>query len=251
MEYSICNDSVFHGRDFLESMTIVKESGFDVFEFWTWRDKDIESINTLRKALDMRVGTFCVPFVSLVDSARHGDYIEGLAKTIEIAQKLDCNNLITQVGDFIFGLSEEEQTENLINGLDLCKPLLEKSGITLLFEPLNTLIDHKGYFLSSSEKAFDIQEKVGSPNIKVLFDIYHQLVMGEDVYSLIKNNISRIGHFHAAGCPGRHELDSGDFEYGSLFQSIAVSGYDGHIGIEYIPVNNPVNGLQKLPPIQG
>ncbi|MDX1357735.1 MAG: TIM barrel protein [Clostridia bacterium] len=247
MKYSICIDSVFHGKDFLDSMKAVKKGGFDTFEFWTWWDKDVALINSLRKELDMQVSTFCVPFISLVDSFRLADYIKGLENSITIAKMLDCKTLITQVGNNIQGLSEDEQKKNLVNGLRTCAPLLEESGIILLFEPLNTLIDHKGYFLSDSGKAFEIHDEVDSPNVKVLFDIYHQLVMGENVMVQIQDNIKRIGHFHAAGYPGRNELDSGSFDYAPLLRIIEGLDYRGYVGIEYIPGGNPAAGLLRLP----
>ncbi|SDO42105.1 Xylose isomerase-like TIM barrel [Paenibacillus sp. yr247] len=65
----------------------------------------------------------------------------------------------------------------MIDGLEACLPLLEREGITLLVEPLNTIVDHQGYFLSSSKEAFDIVKQVGSQHVKVLFDIYHQQIM--------------------------------------------------------------------------
>ncbi len=247
MKYSICIDSIFNKTAFTQAVKAVKKAGFDTIEFWSWWDKDITTIENIKDNLDINIHTFCTPFISLIDPTKRNLYLDKLKESIETAEKLDCHMLITQVGNEITGKSKEEQIYNIIKGLDECSPFLKASGITLVFEPLNTLVDHPGYFLTSSEDAFQIANAVNSPYVKVLFDIYHQLVTGEDPISQIIPNIDMIGHFHAAGYPGRNELDSGIFNYADLFAEIDATTYEGFIGIEYFPKENPVLGLQKLP----
>ena len=107
-------------------------------------------------------------------------------------------------------------------------------------------MDHPGYYLSSSEEAFSIVKEVDSENIKVLFDIYHQQITEGDIIRSICKNIDLIGHFHAAGNPGRHELDSGELNYPNIFRQIQESGYTGFMGLEYFPVRPVGYGLKKL-----
>jgi hydroxypyruvate isomerase len=76
-----------------------------------------------------------------------------------------------------------------------------------VLEPLNILCDHKGYFLSSGYESFDIIREVGSPNVKLLYDIYHMQINEGDVIRTIRNNQQYFGHYHTAGVPGRHEID--------------------------------------------
>ena len=116
----------------------------------------------------------------------------------------------------------------------------------LVIEPLNTYVDHAGYYLWSSDEAFQIVGEVNSPNIKVLFDIYHQQIMEGNIIPRIRKNINSIGHFHAAGSPGRHELDSGEINYPNIFEAIGEAGYTGYIGLEYFPLKDAVEGLKKL-----
>jgi hydroxypyruvate isomerase len=116
-------------------------------------------------------------------------------------------------------VSREAQTQSLIEGLRACVPILEKEGVTLLIEPLNTRVNHQGYFLASSEEAFHIINQVGSPYVKILFDIYHQQITEGNVIANIRENIGLIGHFHAAGNPGRHELDNGELNYEQIFKA--------------------------------
>jgi hydroxypyruvate isomerase len=87
---------------------------------------------------------------------------------------------------------------------------------------------------------------VGSQNVKVLFDIYHQQIMVGNLISRITNNINKTGHFHAAGNPGRNELDTGEIHYENIFREIEKTGFDVYMGIEYFPVDDPEKGLRKL-----
>lgn len=243
MNISVCLDAVYNGRDIIESMKEVKELGIKKFEFWSWWDKDnLDEINKLKNQLGLDISTFCTKFASLVDQNKRTDYIEGLKESIEVAKFLGCKKLITQVGNDL-RTAREEQRKSLIEGLKACVPFLEKAGITLLIEPLNTFLDHKGYYLYSSDEAFGIIDEVASPYVKVLFDIYHQQIMEGNIIKRISGNINKIGHFHAAGNPGRHELYFGELNYNEIFKAIDALGYNDDIGFEYFPLEAPAKGL--------
>ena len=123
--------------------------------------------------------------------------------------------------------------------------MLEQAGITLVFEPLNDLIDHVGYYLVRSEQAFAIVEQVASERVKVVFDIYHQQISEGNVIRNLKENIGRIGHFQAAGNPGRNELTRGELNYAEIFREIRESDYDGFVGLEYWPLDDVEVGLRE------
>ena len=124
-------------------------------------------------------------------------------------------------------------------------PILEKYGIMLVIEPLNTLVDHKGYYLVTSDEGFDIIREVDSDNVKLLFDIYHQQVSEGNVISNMVNNLDLIGHLHSAGCPGRHELWQGELNYGQIFEAIDNAGYNGFCALEYKPTLDPIDSLTE------
>jgi len=126
---------------------------------------------------------------------------------------------------------------------------VEEAGITLVFEPLNTRIDHVGYYLWSLDEAFQIVEEVGSPNVKALIDLYHHYVMDDLDIDKIVANIHKIGHFHMAGFPGRHEpLIDSEVDYATVLGAIRKSGYAGAVGLEYFPVHSAAEGLKELVP---
>lgn len=246
MKLSVCVDALFNGKDFVESLYAIKKVGVDAIEFWSWWDKDLDKIKKAKEELGIEITAFCTKMVSLVDASKRTEYLEGLRESIKVAKKMGCKTLITQVGNEMQEISREEQHKNLVEGLKACAPILEKEGIKLVIEPLNTTVDHMGYYLSSSKEAFAIIDEVGSPNVKVLYDIYHQQIMEGHLISTTTANIDKIGHLHAAGNPGRHELTTGEINYKEVFKAIDSSGYKGFAGLEYFPKLDVVDGLKNL-----
>ena len=242
MKISICMDALYSDKDFVESLKEISLAGVKAFEFWRWWDKDLESIRQAKEGLDLTAAACCTHFISLVDMSKRTDYLQGLQDSILAAKQIGCKTLISQVGNDL-GISRDAQNKCLIEGLKACVPLLEKEGIQLVFEPLNTLVDHHGYYLSSSEEAFEIADDVGSPHIKVLYDIYHQQIMEGNLIQRITDNIDKIGHFHAAGNPGRHELYYGEINYPEVFRAIDATAYKGFVGFEYFPIEEPLKGI--------
>lgn len=243
MKISVCVDAIYKGKDLFESLESMKSLGLDSFEFWSWWDKDIDRLKETKEKLGMTVTTFCTKFISLVDSSQRQAYVRGLEESIAVAKKLGCTQLITQTGDET-GESRALQQKSLIEGLKACAPILEKNGITLLVEPLNVKTNHPNYYLYSSDEAFEVIDQVGSENVKVLFDIYHQQITEGDIIRRIKPNIDKIGHFHAAGAPGRDELYYGELNYKTIFKEIDDLDFQGYIGFEYYPKHQPEEGLK-------
>lgn len=246
LKLSVCIDAVLEKLSLQTAMEIVARSGYSAIEFWQWWEKDLDALVAARDRLDLTVAACCTKFVSLVDPAARQQYLEGLSQSVTTAQRLNCSVLISQVGDFRLGVSRREQHDSLVAGLQAALPILESSGVTLAFEPLNELVDHIGYYLVRSDEAFEIVDKVGSPHVKVTFDIYHQQISEGNLISNITNNIDKIAHFHAAGVPGRHELHCGELNYPGILQAIAASGFDGHVGLEYWPLEAPEVGLKQV-----
>ena len=112
-------------------------------------------------------------------------------------------------------------------------------------------MDHPGYYLTSSEEAFAIVREVGSPNVKVVFDIYHQQVSEGNIIPNIVNNLELIAHLHAAGHPGRHELQFGENDYRNIFAAVDKAGYTGACGLEYTPLTDPEESLRTAKELFG
>jgi hydroxypyruvate isomerase len=245
MQFSVCIDALFRGRPQGEALEAVKAAGFDNFEFWGWWDRDLEALHTKAQSLGLSCRTFCTRMVSLTDPAQRNGYLAGLRESIAAAKKMGVKILISQLGQDT-GARRSFQHESIVAGLKAALPLLEDGGVTLAIEPLNGRVDHAGVFLESSDEGFEIVRQVDSGRVKLLFDIYHQQISEGDIISRISAHTDSIVHFHAAGVPGRQELDRGELNYPAIFKALDERGYRGFIGLEYFPAADAVEGLKKL-----
>ncbi|HZG55610.1 TIM barrel protein [Paenibacillus sp.] len=144
------------------------------------------------------------------------------------------------------GAPRFQQRRSIVEGLRAAAPLLGEAGMTLMLEPLNTRVDHPGYYLAGANEGLEIVGEVDHASVRLLFDIYHQQIMEGDLIRTITKHIDWIGHFHAAGNPGRRELHLGEIHYPAVFQAIADTSYEGYIGLEYFPLNDPLDGLKRV-----
>lgn len=246
MHYSVCAPAVFNGVALPDAIRKAHAAGAEVCEFWSWWDQDLDAVAAALEETGVKLATICTKFISLTDPSKREEYKEGLRESIAAAKKLNCSMLISQVGQDT-GAPREEQHKSIVDGLKECAPMLEEAGVTLVVEPLNTYVDHKGYYLYSSLEGFDIVREINSPNVKLLYDIYHQQIMEGQLIANITPNIDLIAHFHVAGVPGRHEpLDEQEVNYPAVFAAIKKLGYKGALGLEYFPVNAPEAGLKVL-----
>ncbi len=244
---SVCIDAVFEGKPVTEACATVKNAGINAIEFWGWWDRDLDALEAARFQNELALSACCTKFISLVDPSTRDDYLKGLEESIAAANKLGTKTLISQVGDFRPGVSREEQHQCLVDGLKLAAPMLEAGNVTLVIEPLNDQVDHKGYYLVRSDEAFEIIDQVASSKVKVVFDIYHQQISEGHLIHNITANIDKIGHFHAAGNPGRHELQRGEINYPEIFKAIQQTDYEGYVGLEYWPMDDqPVESLSEV-----
>lgn len=243
---SVCIDAVLAGRPCPEALQTVADAGISAFEFWCWWEKDLDELEAHRDKHGLEIAAFCTKFISLVDPAKRAEYLAGLEESIAAARRLHCPTLISQVGDFRPGVPRAEQHASLVAGLKEAAPMLEEAGVTLVFEPLNELVDHAGYYLIRSDEAFQIVDEVASPRVKIVFDIYHQQISEGHLIHNITANVDKIAHFHAAGNPGRHELNVGEIHYPSVFEAIEETTYQGYVGLEYWPLKDPAEGLREV-----
>lgn len=243
---SVCIDAVLGELSIAEATSLVKSCAMAAFEFWGWWDKDLDAIIAACDANNLSVAACCTRFISLVDPATRREYLSGLEESIAVAQQLGTRILISQVGDSRPGVNRAEQYQCLVDGLKVAAPMLETADVTLVIEPLNELVDHAGYFLIRSDEAFRIIDEVASSHVKVVFDIYHQQISEGHLIHNITSNIDKISHFHAAGNPGRHELSHGEINYPKIFEAIQSTSYDGYVGLEYWPLQDPAVGLNEV-----
>ena len=149
-------------------------------------------------------------------------------------------------------ISAAEGADNCVQGLKAIAVHAEKQGVTLCLEHLNTRDDshpmkrHPGYQGDDVDYVADIVRRVGSDRVKMLFDVYHVQVMNGDVIRRIKQCQDVIGHIHTAGVPGRGELNADqEVNFPPIMRQLLEIGYDGYVGQEFIPTQDPLAGLRQ------
>jgi hydroxypyruvate isomerase len=150
------------------------------------------------------------------------------------------------------GIPDDVGADNCVDGFKQIVGHAEKNGVTLCLEMLNSRVSshpmkgHPGYQGDHTEYCVDIIKRVGSPNLKLLFDIYHVQIMDGDIISRLRQHRDLIGHIHTAGNPGRGELDDKqEINYRPIMEALIEIGYHGHVGQEFIPTRDPLEGLRQ------
>ena len=170
------------------------------------------------------------------DPANHAMLLKELETAIPLAKKAGVKNLIAMFGNRNPSIDEGKAAENCVTGLSKIAPLAAENGITICVELLNSKVDHHGYQGDRTAFGAAVMKGIGSPNVKLLYDIYHMQIMEGDVIRTIKDNHEFIGHYHTGGNPGRNEIDeTQELHYPAIVKAILDTGYDGYLGQEYIP----------------
>lgn len=176
----------------------------------------------------------------------HSRLIDELAESIDLAIKYNVTGLTLLSGHRSPGVSEEESIQICAEGLKQIVPYAEKGGINLNIEVLNSKIDHPGYLCDTSKIAVELCKAVGSPRVKILYDIYHMSIMEGDLIRHIERAAPWIGHFHTAGNPGRSNLDeSQEINYPGVCRAIRRTGYDLYLGHEFRPTGDYFHAIQQ------
>ena len=177
--------------------------------------------------------------------ANHNAIVANFERLIPRAEAEHVPNVITFFGNRR-GLSDEEATANCVEGLNRVRRIAEDHGVTICVELLNSKVNHKDYQGDRTSFGANIIKAVGSPRVKLLYDIYHMQIMEGDVIRTIRANRDLIGHFHTGGVPGRHELDdSQEINWRAVCLAIADSGFTGYVAHEFEPTRDPLTSLRE------
>lgn len=248
MFLSACIEWLFKDEapHFPDRVRAAKEAGLKGVEFHLWDDKPIAEIKAALEETGMALTSFCIgPRRSLVDPAQHEEFLAAVKATLEVAVTLGRPPLVIASGFTREGVSLEEQRAEAVKALKQAAALPEEAGVTLVLEPLNTIVSHPGMFLSSTTLALDIIEEVNSPNLRLLYDVFHSNVMGEDLEEVLKGRIHLVQHVQFADNPGRNEPGTGTIDWSATVNQLRALGYDGAIGLEYQPTMPALDSIAK------
>src|SRR5947208_1530975 len=179
------------------------------------------------------------------DPANHDLLVGELERALPLAQQHGVPNLIAMFGNRQ-GRTDAQATEACVAGLKRIAPSAERNGVTICVELLNSKVDHKDYQGDRTAFGAAIIEAVGSPRVKLLYDIYHMQTMEGDVIRTIRQHAAHIRHFHTGGLPDRHDLaNTQALHHHAIARAIAETGFSGYVAHEFVPTREPLRSLKE------
>jgi hydroxypyruvate isomerase len=242
MRLSLCLEMLFTDRPFIERLAVASRLGYRAIEFWDWRDKDVPAVADAAAQHGLTVAAMSGNRRhGLIDPDARAGLIEEMEQVFAAATQLRCRHIM-MLSDVLSGDGSavrnqprpaEEKIDAMAENLRMLAGHPGAACFTLLLEPLNTALDHRGCFLNHSAPGVEIVKRVDSPRVKLLYDIYHMSMMNEDVLTEIDGNLDWIGYFHVADLPGRHQPGTGKIDYQAVNALLKRAQYKGFIGMEF------------------
>ena len=177
--------------------------------------------------------------ISLTEGWNHTEYHSTLIKNytdhINLVADAGYKNLICFSGNKK-GMDDETGLKNCVDGLKQIMALAEKRGVIIQMEVFNSKVNHPDYMADNTKWTIELCKRLGSPNFKILYDIYHMQISEGDIIATIKKNHEYFGHYHTAGVPGRHEIDdTQELFYPAIIKAVLDTGFKGYLAQEFIP----------------
>jgi hydroxypyruvate isomerase len=211
-------------------------AGFKQVEFWAASNKDLAQVEEALHETALTVTCFVSePTGRIVEPETHAEFVEGIKRSAELAARLTARSLIVVAGDALPGVERGRQRDAITQALVRAAPIASAAGVQLVLEPLNTRVDHRGYYLDSTAEALEIVRDVNDRAMRLLYDMYHSVVMGEEPQRVLAGSGHLVGHVHVADVPGRHEPGTGTIHWPRQLAALLSAGYTGAIGLEYQP----------------
>jgi hydroxypyruvate isomerase len=222
-----------------------------VSEHISWTDSQIRDMKKLAASLHLKMDTILAQSdwkrrpVSMVKPEDREGFLADVRQGIVFAQKLEVPQIILMSGDDVSGRTHEEQYASMLESVKRAGDLAAKANVTLIIEPLNNKVDHKGFFLSTCVEGLKLVKEAQNPHVKLLFDIYHEQVQVGNVIRTMKDAAPHVAVFHIADNPGRNDPGTGEMNYENIYKAIASFGFKGYVTMEYLPIGDQTASLTK------
>lgn len=240
---------------FLDRFAAAAHDGFTAVEFLFPYEHPAETIAGLLQQHGLRQVLFNAPSGDWKAGergitalpGREAEFRAGLERALAYAAALACPRIHCMAGLVPAGADRAAMHALYLANLAWAAERAQKEGIDILIEPIAPR-NVPGFFLNRQEEAHAVLAEVGAPNLKVLMDLFHCQVAEGDLTMKMRTYLAdakttRVGHFQIAGVPERHEPDTGEVAYETLFDLMDELGYEGWVGCEYIPRAGTSQGL--------
>lgn len=256
MRFGACIDTLYTDLPWYDRFAAAKEDGFDAVEFWDWRNKDLDCVADCANEAGILISGFNGDAdYSPVDPAHKDLYLDALFQSVKAAKKVGApsvtihSNALGEGGMVVNHYSDLSHTVKLcsmIDTLSRAAEMAEEMNIQLNLEALNIHTDHVGNFLATTQMAAEICRIIDSPNLKILYDVYHMQINEGNLCGNIEKYIDVIGHVHIADAPGRHEPGTGEINYVNVLRCLRRNGYAGIIGCELFPEKDTCEAVRAI-----
>jgi hydroxypyruvate isomerase len=247
--FSACLEVLFteQGGTTSDRLRRAAEAGFGAVEIWHWRNKDLASLRDALDETSVRMTSMILePQLPLVDAVA-GDQIErAVRESAAAARGLGAVKLIVVSGDALRDVPRERQHERLRRNLERAAQVAGEEGVVLILEPLNSRVDHVGHYLDTTVEGLDLVRAVDHPSLRLLYDLYHSIVMDEDTAAVLKGRVDMVAHVHLADAPGRHEPGTGRADLEDRLGWLRRQGYHGPVGLEFWATEDTGKALGSL-----
>ncbi len=232
---------------FERRLEMVAEAGYGavelVREFEKWTDEDFRRVNARKRSLGIRFDATAGVWKGIADPDAREGFLTDLQNFLPITEKLECPGIIVLSGDRIEKFSHQAQHAACVETLKRAADIAAKQHVILLFENIDPEENPK-YFLTSVAEGFDIISEVGHPQVKFLYDFFHEQISEGNLIKKLEQNIDLVGLVHIADVPGRHEPGTGEINYATIFRRLADLKYDGYAAMEFEPSGDTVATLR-------
>jgi len=240
--------TVYKDLPFEQRLERVAEAGYHavelVKEFDNWADADFRRANAKKRSLGITFDATAGVWTGIADPRARDKFIADLKNFLPITEKLECRAIIVLSGNRIEGISRNAHHEACVEALKLGGDLAAKQKAALLLENIDQEENPK-YYLTSVAEGFEIVRKVDNPNVKFLYDFYHEQIAEGNLIEKLEKNIDLVGLVHIADVPGRHEPGTGEINYANIFRKLAELKYDRYAAMEFEPAGDPVAALRS------
>lgn len=238
---------------FLERFDAAREAGFSRVEYMFPYEHPAQKVRAQLDAAELEQVLFNLPAGDWAagdrgiasDPSRVDEFRGGVEDALVYAETLEVGQLNCLAGLRLDGVEEAVQWATLVDNVRHAAQRLDTIGCRLLVEPVNTY-DIPGFLLPTTGDALRVIDEVDEPNVQLQFDAYHVQRMEGDPAAVLSPLLDRVAHVQIADHPGRHQPGTGEIDFAALFDLLEESGYEGAVGLEYVPAPDTAGSLGWL-----
>lgn len=237
-ELSVNLEYMFHeaGDRLEDRMAAAARAGFRKVEIFTTANRDVPSLKAALAETECELlATVTDPRIALVMADQHERFREMFAQAAAEAAELGATNIVVPSGIAVPYMKRPAQLDIVAGAIASVVPVAQAHGLTILLEPVNTRVDHPGVLFGMTEDAVAVIEKIGSLQVKLLYDVYHSVTERENPFEVLPKVAHLVGHIQIADAPGRAEPGTGQIDWPAILKLIESTGYTGALGLELTP----------------